>query len=61
MPSKPSTQLFGSLSSNSAIFMRDFEREFTGARSLDLSRELNPGVQTFADWLARHKAQIPLS
>jgi uncharacterized protein YbjT (DUF2867 family) len=42
-------------------FMRDFEREFTGARSLDLSRELNPGVQTFADWLARHKAQIPLS
>jgi uncharacterized protein YbjT (DUF2867 family) len=42
-------------------FKRDFEREFTGARSLPLSRELNPGLQNFADWLARHKAQIPLT
>jgi uncharacterized protein YbjT (DUF2867 family) len=42
-------------------FKRDFEREYTGARSLPLSRELNPGLQNFADWLARYKARIPLA
>jgi uncharacterized protein YbjT (DUF2867 family) len=42
-------------------FKRDFEREYVGARSLPLSRELNPGLQNFADWLARHKAKIPLA
>jgi len=28
---------------------------FTGARDLDLVRNLHPGLQTFRDWLAAHK------
>ena len=40
-------------------FKRDFEKEFCGARSLEVSRRLNPKMQTFAQWLDRHKAEIP--
>ncbi len=38
----------------------DFESEFCGARSIERSRELNPRLQTFAQWLDEHKALIPL-
>ncbi len=41
-------------------YKRDFEAEFCGARDLDLSRALNPELQTFAQWLARNAGRIPL-
>lgn len=41
-------------------FKRDFEACFCGARSLELSRSLNPALQTFDQWLAKNKDQIPV-
>jgi uncharacterized protein YbjT (DUF2867 family) len=41
-------------------FKRDFEQEYCGARNLELSRSLNPELQTFAQWLAQNKERIPL-
>jgi uncharacterized protein YbjT (DUF2867 family) len=41
-------------------FKRDFESDFCGARSLEVSRSLNPSIQTFETWLARNKERIPL-
>jgi uncharacterized protein YbjT (DUF2867 family) len=41
-------------------FKRDFEQVFCGARSLDVSRALNPSLQNFDTWLARNKTRIPL-
>ena len=41
-------------------FKRDFNEYYTGARNLDFSRSLNPELQTFGEWLAVHKEQIPL-
>ncbi|MDE2091534.1 MAG: NmrA/HSCARG family protein [Gammaproteobacteria bacterium] len=41
-------------------FNRDFEKVFCGARSLELSRILNPSLQTFRTWLEHNKTRIPL-
>jgi uncharacterized protein YbjT (DUF2867 family) len=41
-------------------FNRDFAEAFCGARSLDVSRSLNPALQTFDVWLAQNKTRIPL-
>jgi uncharacterized protein YbjT (DUF2867 family) len=41
-------------------FKRDFNDYFCGARSLEFSRSLNPEMQTFEQWLAVHKSEIPL-
>ena len=41
-------------------FKRDFEKEYCGARSVELSRSLNPALQTFDQWLAQNKSRIPL-
>jgi uncharacterized protein YbjT (DUF2867 family) len=41
-------------------FKRDFERQFCGARDLALSRELNPRLQTFAQWLERNRDRLEL-
>jgi uncharacterized protein YbjT (DUF2867 family) len=41
-------------------FKRDFEERYCGARSLAVSRALNPQLQTFAQWLSRNKDRIPL-
>jgi len=41
-------------------FKRDFEKDYCGARNLELSRSLNPELQTFAQWLAQNKDRIPL-
>lgn len=41
-------------------FKADFEADFCEARSPETSRSLNPELQTFADWVSSHKAQIPL-
>ena len=42
-------------------FKRDFNDYFVGARSLVFTRGLNPELQTFAQWLDRHKGLIPLA
>jgi hypothetical protein len=39
---------------------RDFEKEVLDARSADAARSLNPALQTFDQWLAKHKSQIQL-
>ena len=41
-------------------YKRDFNEVFCGARSLTVSRELNPQLQTFETWLARNKDRIPV-
>ena len=41
-------------------FKRDFEREFCNVRDVALARELNPRLQTFAEWLAANKQRLPL-
>jgi uncharacterized protein YbjT (DUF2867 family) len=41
-------------------FKRDFNEYFCGARNLGFTRTLNPELQTFEEWLAVHKDQIPL-
>jgi uncharacterized protein YbjT (DUF2867 family) len=41
-------------------FKRDFNEYFCGARNLEFARSLNPELQTFGEWLAVHKEQIPL-
>jgi len=40
---------------------RDFEKEVVAARSVDVTRSLNPSVQTFEQWLARNKSKISLA
>ncbi len=39
---------------------RDFNDAFCSARSPDVARTLNPALQTFDQWLGRHKSRIPL-
>ena len=46
--------------SNMLQFKRDFEPVFCAARSLERSRQLNPALQTFEQWLARHSREIPV-
>ncbi len=41
-------------------FKRDFEKDFCGARNPAVARSLYPGVQTFAQWLAKNARAIPL-
>jgi len=41
-------------------FKRDFQAAFCGARSPDVARRLDPGLQTFDQWLKRNKSRIPL-
>ena len=41
-------------------FKHDFEDHFCGARDPDAARELNPELQTFAQWLEKNKDRIPL-
>jgi uncharacterized protein YbjT (DUF2867 family) len=42
-------------------YYAEFDKEFCGARSLSESRALNPELLTFAAWLAKYKAKIPLA
>jgi uncharacterized protein YbjT (DUF2867 family) len=41
-------------------FNRDFEQDFCDIRDLDVSRSLNPSMQTFSQWLAKNKERIPI-
>ncbi len=39
---------------------RDFIDAYCGARDIDLARKLDPELQSFEQWLAKHKHEIPL-
>ena len=39
---------------------RDFEKEVVAARSVDVSRSLDPQLQSFDQWLATNKSRIPV-
>ena len=41
-------------------FKHDFEQDFCAARNVELSRDLNPALQTFDTWLDRNKGRIAL-
>ena len=41
-------------------FKHDFEADFCGSRPIALSRQLHAGLQTFDQWLARHRSALPL-
>ncbi len=41
-------------------YKRDFESAYCGARDVGKTRELNPRLQTFAQWLDDNAARIPL-
>jgi hypothetical protein len=41
-------------------YNHDFEKEYCAARDIAFSRALNPELQTFAQWLTRNRARIPL-
>lgn len=41
-------------------FKRDFEHAYRTSRSVACSRELHPGLATFAAWLERHASRIPI-
>ncbi|MDB6163020.1 MAG: nucleoside-diphosphate sugar epimerase, partial [Xanthomonadaceae bacterium] len=41
-------------------FNHDFAREFGAARDPSVTRQLNPRVQSFAQWLQQHASEIPL-
>jgi uncharacterized protein YbjT (DUF2867 family) len=41
-------------------FKRDFEKDYCAARPLDVSRALNPELQSFETWLAANASRIPL-
>jgi uncharacterized protein YbjT (DUF2867 family) len=41
-------------------FKRDFEDVYTGARSVEFSRSLNPELQSFERWLSKNASRIPL-
>jgi uncharacterized protein YbjT (DUF2867 family) len=41
-------------------FKRDFNDYFCGARDMAFARSLVPDLQSYEQWLARHKDQIPI-
>ncbi len=41
-------------------FKRDFNEDFRRPRSIEASRALNPGLQSFDKWLEANKSRIPL-
>lgn len=41
-------------------FKRDFNEDFCRVRSVEESRKLNPGLQSFEEWLGRNRTRIPL-
>lgn len=41
-------------------FYHDFEDYFTGARSIEFSKSLNPQLKSFDSWLKENKEKIPL-
>jgi len=46
--------------SNMLQFKRDFEQVYCGSRSVERSRQLNPALQTFDQWLSRRARDFSL-
>jgi uncharacterized protein YbjT (DUF2867 family) len=44
--------------SNMLQFKRDFQHVFCASRSVERSKQLNPALQTFDEWSARHGAAL---
>jgi uncharacterized protein YbjT (DUF2867 family) len=42
-------------------FYRDFNNDFMAARSVEKSRKLNPGLQSFEQWLRAHAGQVKVA
>ena len=42
-------------------YKRDFNDEFVGARDIGKTRELNPSLQTFDDWLRANGKRVPIT
>jgi hypothetical protein len=42
-------------------FKSEFERTHRDSRSVGCTRELHPGAQTFAQWLAANAGRIPVA
>ena len=42
-------------------FNHDFSADFCRARSVEFTRSINPRLQSFADWLAAHGREIPIT
>lgn len=42
-------------------FKHDFNEAFTAARNVDRSRELHPGLLTFAQWVEKYRDRMPLT
>jgi uncharacterized protein YbjT (DUF2867 family) len=40
-------------------FKHDFQDDFVGARSVEVARRLNPGLQSFHQWLEKNGSRIP--
>ena len=38
----------------------EFEKPFAGARSLEFTKSINPGVLNFEKWVAQNKSRIPI-
>jgi uncharacterized protein YbjT (DUF2867 family) len=63
----PSPQAYAALGfpgadefANMFQFNRDFEHAYRGSRSVECARELNPGLRTFARWLAENVSRMPI-
>lgn len=41
-------------------FYRDFEKDSLKIRDIEFSRELNPDLKSFDEWLAEHGSKIPI-
>lgn len=41
-------------------FKRDFQEAFCGPRNINVTRKLNPSLQSFDQWLEKNKSRIPL-
>ncbi|MBK6765730.1 MAG: NmrA/HSCARG family protein [bacterium] len=46
--------------SNMFQFKHDFQEQFVGARDLNVARSLNPGLNTFAQWVKENADRIPV-
>jgi uncharacterized protein YbjT (DUF2867 family) len=57
---RASGQPFAVELANTFQFYSDASEYFTGARKLDVVRDLNPALRSLDDWLNEHKNEIPL-
>lgn len=41
-------------------FKRDFSAQFRAPRDVEMARSLNPKLQSFAQWVKKHRSEIPV-